>query len=106
VTPSSRAAMTKKATDDLQMVILDVLAEACERGECLGAAEIGRRAGMDRLPAGGKGGTINWNDGLGTHLLNKMLKLGLVQRCPLDGKYPMKRYKRGWHLPDQATGTK
>ncbi|HZG08053.1 MAG TPA: hypothetical protein VEZ70_03635 [Allosphingosinicella sp.] len=89
---------------DLQDVILDVVTESTGNGECIGAAEIGRRAGLDRLPAGGLGGTENANDWMGTHLLNMLLKGGAVQRCDLPGT-PGGHGNRGWELAGPGGGT-
>ena len=98
MTPAQRAAISAKAMTDLQAVILDVVTQSSSNGECIGAAEIGRRAGLDRLPAGGLGGTTNSNDWLGTHLLNMLLKAGKVQRCDLPGTAGG-RGNQGWELP-------
>jgi hypothetical protein len=97
MTPQERAAKSAAAIDELEEVILDVVREATEQGQCPGTAEVSRRAGIHRLPAGGAGGTTNWNDGIATHLLNKLLIAGKVERCPFPNTNGGPG-KRGWKL--------
>lgn len=95
MTPNQRKAQSAQGMSLLEEVILDVLQEAKEKGEsCLGAAEIARRGQMHHLPAGV---IANWNQGLQTHLLNKMLNEGRpIRKCAKNGKYPIQKGQGGW----------
>ena len=60
----------------LEKAVLDVLREAKQNGECIGPAEISRRAGIYR-----DRGTENLpNDAICTGLLAKLVSEGLVKR--------------------------
>ena len=61
----------------LEEAVLDVLLEAKHKDECLGAAEISKRAGIFR-----DRGTQNMmNDAITTGLLVKLASEGRVERC-------------------------
>ena len=74
----------------LEEAILDVLLEARHENECLGAAEISRRAGIFRE----RGIENIMNDAIATGMLVKLRDQGKVQRC----EQPSKR--GGWELTD------
>lgn len=94
---AQRKKLSDQATKLFKDVILDVLQEqAAGSGTCIGAAEISRRAHIDRLPAGAPGGTKNWNDGITYHVLNMMLKDKTVERCRLNKRH------MGWKIAKEA----
>lgn len=80
----------------LEEAVLDVLLEAAHEGECIGAAEISRRAGIFRDPDTKEdGGVASGNDWIAGGLLIKLRKAGRVERCEQTQK------KGGWKLTDK-----
>ena len=82
----------------LEESILDILLEAKHEGECLGPAEISRRAGIFRDR--GKGNSTNdaivsMNDAIVTGFLVKLFGLEKVSRCTQINR------KGGWELTDK-----
>ena len=75
----------------LEEAILDVLLEARHEGQCLGAAEISKRAGIFRDP----GPKINMNDAIVHGLANKLGIAGKVERCKQANG------RGGWRLSDK-----
>ena len=72
----------------LEESVLDVLLEAKHEAECLGAAEISKRAGIFR-----DRGTENiMNDAIATGLLVKLASEGRVERCKQEND------RDGWEL--------
>ena len=67
----------------LEEAVLDVLLEAEHEGDCLGPAEISRRAGIYRE---GRVGMKNANDWLVHAILSKLFGQGRVERCTQHGK--------------------
>lgn len=65
----------------LEEAILDVLLQAWAKDECLGAAEISRRAGIFREGGGGGSNIRAMNDAIVTGMLVKLRKEGKVERC-------------------------
>lgn len=61
----------------LEEAILDVLLEARHEGECIGPAEISRRAGIYR----DRGSLDVMNDAVAWGIINKLHDEGRVQRC-------------------------
>jgi len=74
----------------LEEAILDVLFEARYEGQCLGAAEISRRAGIFRE----RGPQVNMNDAIVHGLANKLSNVGKVERCTQSNT------RGGWQLSD------
>ena len=75
----------------LEEAVLDVLLEAKHESNCIGAAEISRRAGIYRE----RGTQDMMNDAIVTGLLNKLESQGKVQRgAQLSGR-------GGWELTDK-----
>lgn len=60
---------------------MDVLLEAAHEEECLGAAEISRRAGIFREGGGGGGNVAAMNDAIVTGLMIKLFNANKVERC-------------------------
>ena len=75
----------------LEEAILDVLLEARHEGQCLGAAEISKRAGIFRDP----GPQVNMNDAIVHGLANKLSIAGKVERCKQTNG------RGGWWLSDK-----
>lgn len=80
----------------LEEAVLDVLLEAKEGGECLGAAEIGKRAGIFRESGYAM---ASGNDAIVWGILGKLVKHGRIQKCPQNRAKPDK--KDGWELTDE-----
>ncbi len=81
----------------LEEAILDVLLEARHEGQCLGAAEISKRAGIFRESGDpSKGEPKSMNDAVATGMLIKLMKQGRVQRCEQQDKKV-----GGWELTDE-----
>ena len=79
----------------LEEAILDVLLNAKYENECLGPADISRRAGIYR-----ERGAINaMNDAIVTGLLVKMHEQGRVARCKQESTK-----RGGWELTDKEYG--
>ncbi len=74
----------------LQEAVLDVLCNAHPEGYGVGAADIGRRAGIYRDP-----GVMNMNDAIVHGLLNQLHEQGKVERAPQQGG------RGGWRLTDK-----
>lgn len=94
VRPKQHARM---GTFHLEEAVLDVLLEARHEGECIGAADISRKAGIFRDRGEGivsEGGIIN--DAIATGLLVKLHLEGRVQRCTQTHNN-----RGGWELTDQ-----
>lgn len=79
------------------MAVLEVLYEAKKNGECLGGAEISRRAGIFREPGYA---TRQGNDYITWGILNSLVKDNLLDKCPKSDKRPHKR--DGWELTDAS----
>lgn len=75
----------------LEEAILDVLLEAKHEDQCLGAAEISRRAGIFRE----RGIENIMNDAIATGILVKLRDQNKVIRCEQDSG------RGGWELTDQ-----
>lgn len=75
----------------LEEAILDVLLEARHESECIGAAELSRRAGIFREA----GKFVNMNDAIVHGLINKLSIAGRVERCTQSNKLG------GWRLSDK-----
>jgi len=73
----------------LEEAVLDVLLEARHEGECIGAAEISKRAGVFR-----ESGEAGGNDAIAWGVLNKLAKHGRVERCEQSNN------RGGWQLTD------
>lgn len=79
----------------LEEAVLDVLWEARRNGECLGPAEISKRAGIFRESGLAK---KSGNDDIVWGILAKLVKHGRVHKCRKD---PLKSKKEdGWELAD------
>lgn len=82
----------------LRVAALEVLYEAYKEDECLGAAEIGRRAGIFREPGyASKQG----NDHIVWGILNSLVKDDLVTKCVQRITKTGKKIK-GWKLTDDT----
>lgn len=81
----------------LEEAVLDVLLEARHEGDCIGAAEISRRAGIYRE---GGVGMKGMNDVIVTGVLSKLFGEGKVDRC----KQPNRA--GGWRLTDVEYATR
>lgn len=93
--------LARKGEFYLEEAVLDVLLEARHQNECLGRAEIGRRAGIFREPGhAGTGG----NDAIVWGLLGKLAKQGRVEPCLQNSDEPDK--KKGWKLTDEEYQTR
>lgn len=80
----------------LRVAVLEVLYAAKKNDECLGAAEIGRRAGIFREPGyASKQG----NDQIVWGVLNSLVKDSLLTKCPQDKSNPEKL--DGWMLTEE-----
>ncbi len=75
----------------LEEAVLDVLLEAKHQGDCLGAAEISKRAGIYRE----RGSENTMNDAIVTGLLVKLADANRVQRCTQSNA------RGGWELTDR-----
>ncbi len=75
----------------LEEAILDVLLEAKHEGDCLGPAEISRRAGIFRE----RGSVDIMNDAIATGVLVKLHDEGRVNRCTQNDAN-----RGGWELTD------
>ena len=73
----------------LEEAVLDVLLEAKHEGDCIGAAEISRRAGIFR----DRGDVNIMNDAIATGVLVKLADEGRVQRCQQNDAN-----RGGWEL--------
>lgn len=65
----------------LEEAVLDVLLNAAQRNESIGAAEISKRAGIFRDGGGGGEAMASMNDAIVTGLLTKLQKADRVERC-------------------------
>ena len=72
----------------LQEAIMDVLLDASYEDDCIGPAEISRRAGVFRE----RGSEDIMNDAIATGILVKLLDENKVRRCKQDNG------KGGWEL--------
>ncbi len=79
----------------LEEAVLDVLWEAKGTGECLGPAEISRRAGIFRESGHAK---KVGNDDIVWGILGKLVKQGRVHKCRQDSRRSTK--EDGWELTD------
>lgn len=79
-------------TFHLEEAVLDVLLEAKHEGDCIGAAEISRRAGIFR----DRGAADTMNDAIVTGLLVKLHTEGRVERCTQHMSN-----RGGWELSEQ-----
>ena len=85
--------MARMGEFNLEEAVLDVLLEAQHEGECIGPAEISRRAGIFREPGHAmKGG----NDYIVWGILGKLVKQGRVRKCAQNPAVP--NMKDGWEL--------
>ena len=79
----------------LRVAVLEVLYAAKKSGECIGAAEIGNRAGIFREPGyAQKGG----NDFIVSGVLNSLAKDGLLDKCSQNNNGKLD----GWELTVSA----
>ena len=77
----------------LRVAVLEVLYVAKKADECIGAATIGRRAGIFREPGYA---VKQGNDYIVTGVLNSLVKDGLLDKCvQANGR-------NGWELTDRA----
>lgn len=80
----------------LEEAVMDVLLEAAHEDECIGGAEISRRAGIFREPDTPEGGGVAaGNDWIVGGLLIKLRKAGKVERCE------QRSGRGGWKLTDE-----
>ena len=79
----------------LEEAILDVLLEAKHEGECVGPAEISRRAGIFREPGWAM---TSGNDAIVWGILGKLVKHERIKKCPQDPEKP--DHTDGWELTD------
>jgi len=77
----------------LRVAVLEVLYHARKSRECIGAAEIGRRAGIFREPGYAQ---AQGNDSIVWGVLNSLVKDNLLDKCQ------QKNGKAGWQLTDSA----
>ncbi len=77
----------------LRVAVMEVLYAAKKKGECIGAAEIGRRAGIFREPGYA---VKQGNDYIVTGVLNSLVKDRLLTKCTQANGRP------GWELTDTA----
>lgn len=77
----------------LRIAVLEVLYKAKKAGECIGGAEIGRRAGIFREPGYA---TAQGNDYIVWGVLNSLVKDGLLDKCMQSNN------QWGWELNDSA----
>ena len=77
----------------LRVAVLEVLYAAKKANECLGAAEISRRAGIFREPGYA---TKQGNDQIVWGVLNSLVKDGLLTKCQQINQ------RAGWELTDAA----
>ena len=75
----------------LEEAVLDVLLEAKHENECLGAAEISKRAGIYRE----RGPHDSMNDAIVNGMLNKLSEQDRVKRCKQEGG------RGGWEMTDK-----
>ncbi len=75
----------------LEEAVLDVLLEAKHESECLGAAEISKRAGIYRE----RGSEDIMNDAIVHGLLAKLADANRVQRCTQQNQ------RGGWEITDR-----
>ncbi len=75
----------------LEEAVLDVLLEAKHEGDCIGAAEISRRAGIFRE----RGVVDIMNDAIATGVLVKLTDEGKVRRCQQHDTQ-----RGGWELTE------
>lgn len=85
---------------NLEEAVLDVLLEAKYENECVGAAEISRRAGIFRT--GGVQDLKGMNDAIVTGILAKLYDEGKVTRC----EQQMGSKKGGWELSQAEFGNR
>ena len=76
----------------LEEAVLDVLLEAKHQGDCIGPAEISRRAGIFR----DRGDVNIMNDAIATGVLVKLHSEGRVSRCTQHSAN-----RGGWEMTDQ-----
>ena len=81
----------------LEEAVLDVLLEAKHEGECIGAAEVSRRAGIFR----DRGVVDIMNDAITTGLLVKLHSENRVKRCTQSHAN-----RGGWELTDNEFNTR
>ncbi len=77
----------------LRVAVMEVLYAAKKAGECIGAAEIGRRSGIFREPGYA---TKQGNDHIVWGILNSLVKDRLLTKCAQANGRP------GWALTDDA----
>lgn len=75
----------------LRVAVMEVLYSAKKSEECIGAAEIGRRAGIFREPGYA---TKQGNDHIVWGILNSLVKDGFITKCRQKNK------QWGWELTD------
>ncbi len=80
----------------LEEAVLDILLEAKHEGDCIGAAEISRRAGIFR----DRGDVNIMNDAIATGVLVKLHDEGRVARCQQTRSPNL----GGWELTDSEFG--
>jgi len=88
----------------LEEAVLDVLLEAKHNNQCLGAAEVSKRAGIFRKPGEGiRGAPGAFNDAIVTGVLIKLIRANKVERCDINlgsGKGD------GWTLSEDEFNTR
>lgn len=80
---------------NLEEAVLDVLLEARHERECLGPAEISKRAGIFREPGHAM---TSGNDAIVWGILGKLAKHGRIEKCPQDKGKSHKL--NGWKLTE------
>ena len=85
--------MARMGEFNLEEAVLDVLLEAQHEGECIGPAEISRRAGIFRESGHAK---KSGNDDIVWGILGKLVKQGKVRKCPQNPAVPDR--DDGWEL--------
>lgn len=91
--PSLEKRHGRKGVAHLRVAVLEVLYNAKKNGECLGAAEIGRRADIFREPGYA---TKQGNDHIVWGILNSLVKDNLLEKCVQKNDRP------GWELTETA----
>lgn len=79
----------------LEEAVLDILLDARHEDECLGAAAIGKRAGIFREAGYAKN---SGNDDIVWGILGKLVKEGRIQKCAQDPANSARR--DGWEMTE------
>ncbi|MEM7072286.1 MAG: HNH endonuclease signature motif containing protein [Pseudomonadota bacterium] len=91
--PSLAERHAHRGVAHLRIAVMEILYEAKKNRECLGGAEISRRAGIFREPGYA---TKQGNDHIIWGILNSLVKDNLITKCDQKNKRP------GWELTQKA----